>query len=101
MAVSQDGERITSIAFRVEKHLQRRGDFSLKGPYETARVPADDSRKRALTGELNVYRDAIVAAVREFQKSVTFWTRFSQGLTTSASQTDEPWGMRGRGGNIR
>jgi hypothetical protein len=52
------------IVSKVEKHLERSGDSPLKGRYESAQVPADDSRERALTGELNVYYDAVIAALR-------------------------------------
>jgi hypothetical protein len=52
------------IVSKVEKHLERSGDSPLKGSYEPAQVPADDSRQRALTKELNVYYDAVIAALR-------------------------------------
>ena len=72
MALTPDGEFITTIASKVEKHPERRGDSPLKGPYEAAQVPADDSRQRALTGELNVYYNSVVAAVREFRNLLLF-----------------------------
>src|SRR5277367_1485458 len=51
------------VASQVEKHLERAGDSPLKGPYEARQVPSDDRRQRALTGELNHYYDAIIAAM--------------------------------------
>ena len=36
----------------------------MQGAYEAHQVPADDKRQRALTGELNIYFDAVVAALR-------------------------------------
>jgi hypothetical protein len=35
----------------------------MKGGYEARQVPADDSRQRALTGDLNHYYDAVIAAL--------------------------------------
>ena len=57
---NQHTERVLS---KVEKHPERTGDSPLKGPYESRAVPADDKRQRALTGELNHYYDAVIAAV--------------------------------------
>jgi len=57
------GEHIGRVVSHVEKHLEREGDSPLKGRAEHLSVPADDSRQRALTGELNVYYDAVIAAL--------------------------------------
>ena len=35
----------------------------MKGSYEARQVPADDSRQRALTGDLNQYYDAVIEAL--------------------------------------
>ena len=64
VVVAPDGERTTLIISKVEKHPQRSGDSPLKGRYAADQVPADDSRQKALTGELNVYYDAVIAAAR-------------------------------------
>ena len=61
------GEHVSHIASNVEKHLERSGDSPLKGPYEARQVPRDDRRQMALTGELNVYYDAVADAVRNVQ----------------------------------
>ncbi len=58
------GERVSAILSQVEKHGERTGDSPMKGPYESAQVPADDSRQRALTGDLNRYYDAVIAVLR-------------------------------------
>jgi hypothetical protein len=58
------GERSTHIVSRVESQLRRAGDSPLKGRYAADQVPADDRRQNALTGELNIYYDAVVAALR-------------------------------------
>jgi hypothetical protein len=66
VTVSLDGEHTTLIQSNVEKHPERGGDSPLKGSYEARQVPADDRRQRALTGELNVYYDAVIAALRKY-----------------------------------
>ena len=65
VALTPDGERTTTILAKVEKHLERGGDSPLKGSFEAAPVPADDRRQRALTGELNVFYDSVIAVLRE------------------------------------
>jgi len=44
----------------------------LKGAYEAHQVPADDRRQRALTGELNIYYDAVIAAIRHYGSLLIF-----------------------------
>jgi len=61
--VTGDGQTVKTIESRVEKHPERGGDSPMKGRYEARQVPADDSRQRALTGELNGYYDAVIAAL--------------------------------------
>ena len=52
------------VVSKVEKQLQRSGDSPLKGSYEVLKVPAEDSRQRRLTGNLNVYYDEVLACLR-------------------------------------
>jgi hypothetical protein len=66
VTVSPEGEHTTHITSDVEKHPERGGDSPMKGPYEARQVPADDSRQRALTGELNLYYDAVIAVLRKY-----------------------------------
>ncbi|MGO9425473.1 MAG: hypothetical protein ACLP6Z_08785 [Steroidobacteraceae bacterium] len=68
IALSNDEEHTTRIASNVEKHLERGGDRPMKGRYEPLQVPADDSRQRALAGELNSYYDAVIAALRSYDR---------------------------------
>lgn len=63
VVISDKGEQIGLVISKVEKQLRRSGDSPLKGPYEAARVPADDSRQKALTGHLNRYYDAVIAGI--------------------------------------
>src|ERR1700722_3271310 len=70
--LTASGEQITHIDSNVEKHLERGGDSPLKGRYEAHQVPADDTRQRALTGELNNYYDAVIASVRDAENILLF-----------------------------
>jgi hypothetical protein len=70
--LTADGERVSTIESRVEKHPERGGDSPLKGKYEARQVPADDSRQRALTGELNSYYDAVIAALADPEAILLF-----------------------------
>jgi hypothetical protein len=72
VVVTPAGERTTLIVSKVEKHLQRSGDSPLKGRYAADQVPADDSRQKAYTGELNIYYDTVIAAVRNAESLVIF-----------------------------
>jgi hypothetical protein len=72
VVLGPDGDRTIVIASKVEKHLERSGDAPLKGSYEALQVPADDSRQRALTGELNSYYDSIIAALSDTGSVILF-----------------------------
>jgi hypothetical protein len=61
--LTSTGETVRTIESQAEKHPQRGGDSPMKGSYEARHVPADDSRQRALTGELHRYYDAVIAAL--------------------------------------
>lgn len=65
VAVTEQGEVIGEILSDVEKQLRRSGDSPRKGSYEALQVPADDSRQRALTGELNTYYDEVIGQIRD------------------------------------
>jgi len=72
VALTPDGVNTTLIVSKVEKHPERSGDSPLKGPYEALQVPADDRRQRALTRELNIYYDAVIAALSNYENLILF-----------------------------
>jgi hypothetical protein len=72
VTLTANGEHTAHILSNAEKHLERGGDSPLKGPYESLQVPADDSRQRGLTGELNIYYDAVIAALRDCESVLLF-----------------------------
>ena len=73
----------------------------MKGAYEARQVPADDSRQRAFTGELNIYYDAVIAALRNYDNLLIFGPgeakqelhkrllRMKLGARVAAVQTDD------------
>ena len=65
VTITEQGEEISEILSDVEKQLRRSGDSPLKGSYEALQVPADDSRQRTLTGELNTYYDEVIEQIRD------------------------------------
>jgi hypothetical protein len=70
--LTPDGELVKTIESKVEKHPERGGDSPMKGRYDARQVPADDSRQRALTGELNRYYDAVIAALPDKESLLVF-----------------------------
>ena len=70
VSMTAAGERAVLIVSKVEKHLQRSGDSPLKGRYEAQQVPADDRRESALTAELNIFYDSVIAALRSAQSYI-------------------------------
>jgi hypothetical protein len=72
VAVTDKGEETALIISAVEKQLRRSGDSPLKGTYEPLQVPASDSRQKALTGQLNIYYDAVIASIRDAETILMF-----------------------------
>ena len=70
--VTSTGEHTALLVSTVEKHAERSGDSPLKGRYESRQVAADDSRQRTLTGKLNIYYDAVIAALRNAESFIIF-----------------------------
>lgn len=62
--ISDKGEETRRIESNVEKHSQRASGSRRGGRFEQQAVPADDSRQREFTGELNRFYDQVVAEVR-------------------------------------
>jgi hypothetical protein len=72
VAVTDEGEEMELTISKVEKQLRRSGDSPLEGRYESLQVPADDSRERKLTGQLNIYYDAVIASIRDADSILLF-----------------------------
>ena len=72
VAITDKGEEMRLIISKVERQLRRSGDSPLEGPHERQQVPADDSRQRKLTGQLNIYYDAVIACIRDAESILIF-----------------------------
>ena len=72
VAIGAGGEQTTRVVSKVEQHPQRGGDSAMHGDYEADQVPADNSRQRALTRELDIYYDAVIEAIKGFDSLLIF-----------------------------
>jgi stalled ribosome rescue protein Dom34 len=72
IALTSDGVHTTLIQSKIQKHPERSGDSPLKGSYEALQVRADDRRQRALTRELNIYYDGVIAALTNCENLIIF-----------------------------
>lgn len=72
LTITEKGEEMKEIVSEVEKQLRRSGDSPLEGNYESSQVPADNSRQRAFTGQLNIYYDEVVACIRDAESILIF-----------------------------
>ena len=72
VTITDEGEEMGLVISNVEKQLRRSGNSTLQSPYESQKVPADDSRQKVLTGHLNIYFDAIIASIRDAKSILIF-----------------------------
>lgn len=72
VTITEKREEIKEIISEVEKQPRRSGDSPLKGTYESRQIPADNSRQRTLTGELNIYYDEVIAYIRDAESILIF-----------------------------
>ena len=73
VALTDDGTETTVIIeSKVEKQPGRFGGEHSTTPYESLKVPADDSRLRRFAGQLDIYYDAVIACVRNAQTILIF-----------------------------
>jgi hypothetical protein len=79
VAVTDKGEEIRLVISKVERQLRRSGDSPLKGRYESLHVPAEDSSQRAFAGHLNIYYDAVIAAIRGAEAILIFGPGAAKG----------------------
>ena len=72
VVVTEAGEEINQILSKAEKQLRRTGSTPLQGNFESQQVPADDSRQRMFTGQLNNYYDEVIACIRDSESILIF-----------------------------
>ena len=72
VTISDKVEVAKLIISKVEKQLGRPGGVRSTVPYEPLQVPSDDRRQRKLTGQLNIYYEAVIASVRDADRILIF-----------------------------
>jgi hypothetical protein len=70
--VTEKGQVIKLIISAIEKQVRRSLKSRHNGTFESQKVPADDSRQRAMTGHLNIYYDAVIAAISGAESILIF-----------------------------
>jgi hypothetical protein len=65
VSISDKREEIKQVISKVEKQIRRSGDSPLKGPFDSYQVPPENKRQNAFTRHLNIYYDAVIAAIRD------------------------------------
>ena len=77
--VTDTGEEIIQIQSYAEKQLRRTGNTPLQGNFEAQKVPADDSRQRTFTGQLNTYYDEVIASISDAESILIFGPGVAKG----------------------
>ena len=77
--VKDTGEEIIQIQSNAEKQLRRTGSTPLQGNFEAQKVPADDSRQRTFTGQLNTYYDEVIASISDAESILIFGPGVAKG----------------------
>jgi len=72
VTMTDNEEVIKLIISALEKQARRSPSSRHSGTFESQKVPADDSRQRARTGHLNIYYDAVIAAIRNAESILVF-----------------------------
>ena len=87
--VSADGEETMEIQSNVEKQPGRLAGIRSTTPYESQRVPADDSHQREFTGHLNKYYDEVIAAIRDAESILIFGSGEAKGELKKRLEKDK------------
>jgi hypothetical protein len=67
-SVTEKGEETGLVISKAERQLRRTGDSPLKGRSEPEKEKMSDARQRKFTGHLNIYYNAVVAALRDARR---------------------------------
>lgn len=71
-SITDKGEELTLVVSKAERQPRRAGDSPLKGRSEPEREPMSDARQRKYTGHLNIYYDAVIAALADARGILIF-----------------------------
>ncbi|MDD4051644.1 MAG: hypothetical protein PHR28_07085 [candidate division Zixibacteria bacterium] len=89
VAITDKGEEIRLIISKVEKQPGRYDGKRSMTPYDSRRVKADNIRQRKLTGELDVYYDAVIAFLREAESILIFGPGEAKGELKKRLEKDK------------
>lgn len=93
VVVSDKGEETRVIESNVERQQGRFEGKRSVDPYEAQMVPADDSRERRFTGQLNTYYDEIIGAVRQMEAIFIFGPGEAKGELIKRLERDRLGGL--------
>ena len=71
-SVSDKGEELGLVISKAERQPRRAGDSPLRGRSEPQREPMSNAKQRKFTGHLNVYYDAVIAALGDARRILIF-----------------------------
>ena len=87
--VSDKGEETGVIESNVEKQPGRSAGIRSTTPYESQKVPADDSREQEFTGHLQGYYDEVIAAIRDAESIFIFGPGEAKGELRKRLERDK------------
>jgi hypothetical protein len=67
-SITEKGEEMGLVISKAESQPRRAGDSPLKGRSEPEKEPMSDARQRKFTGHLNIYYDAVIAALHDARR---------------------------------
>ena len=71
-SVTEKGEEMGLVISKAERQPRRTGGSPLKGRAEPEREPMSNAKQRKFTGHLNIYYDAVIAALRDARRILIF-----------------------------
>jgi hypothetical protein len=95
VTVTDEGEEIRLTISKTERQPRGSRDSPLKDPHKSQQVPADDSRQRAFTGDLNIYYDAVIAAIGDAESILIFGPGEAKGELTKRLERNDLGGRIG------
>jgi hypothetical protein len=87
--LSDKGEKTTVIESKVERQQGRFEGKRSVDPYEARMVPADDSRERKYTGQLQGFYDQIISVIRDADSILLFGPGEAKGELKKRLEKDK------------
>jgi hypothetical protein len=72
VTISEEGAETDAVLSKVEKHLRRADDASIRESFKTTSIQADDRRQNATTEHLNIYYDEVIERIRDASAILIF-----------------------------